>query len=79
VADPIFAAPPGVDGWREVEVPIESIDFAAGQLLGFGDMIEVLVPQALRDELGRRAAAVASLYGAPDKRPSRSDRAPVSI
>jgi len=74
MADPIFAAPPGADGWREVEVPIESISFAASQLLGFGDMIEVLAPQALRDELGRHGAAIASLYAAPNKQSLRSNR-----
>jgi len=63
MAEPILAATPDVDGWREAEVPIESIGFAAGQLLGFGDTIEVLGPVALRHELGLRAAAILSLYG----------------
>jgi predicted DNA-binding transcriptional regulator YafY len=63
MAEPILAATPDADGWREAEVPIESIGFAAGQLLGFGDTIEVLGPVALRHELGQRAAAILSLYG----------------
>jgi predicted DNA-binding transcriptional regulator YafY len=63
MAEPILAATPDADGRREAEVPIESIEFAAGQLLGFGDTIEVLGPVALRHELGRRAAAILSLYG----------------
>jgi predicted DNA-binding transcriptional regulator YafY len=62
MAEPIFATAPGRDGWRETEVPIESVDFAAGQLLGFGAVIEVLAPDALRLELKRRAEAVAALY-----------------
>jgi predicted DNA-binding transcriptional regulator YafY len=62
MAEPIFAAVPGQDGWREAEVPIESVDYAAGQLLGFGDRIEVLAPEALRAELRRRAEVVAGLY-----------------
>ena len=62
MAEPILAALPDAEGWREAEVPIESVEFAAGQLLGFGDLIEILSPEALRLELTRRAAAVLSLY-----------------
>jgi len=62
MAEPIFAATPGPDGWREVEVPIESIGYAAGQLLGFGTAIEVLAPDALRAELRKRAEAVVARY-----------------
>jgi len=62
MAEPIFAATPGPDGWREVEVPIESIGYAAGQLLGFGTAIEVLAPDALRAELYKRAEAVVARY-----------------
>ena len=62
MAEPIFAAIPGPDGWREVEVPIESIGYAAGQLLGLGVLVEVLAPDALRVELRARAEAVAARY-----------------
>jgi predicted DNA-binding transcriptional regulator YafY len=62
MAEPVFAAPPGADGWREADVPIESVEFAAGQLLGFGAAIEVLGPETLRVELRNRAEAVAALY-----------------
>jgi len=62
MAEPIFAAIPQVDGWRDVEVPIESVAYAAGQLLGLGATVEVLAPEALRAELKRRAEAVAALY-----------------
>jgi len=62
MAEPIFAAAPGADGWREMDVPIESVGFAAGQLLGLGTLVEVLSPDALRAELKRRAAAIAALY-----------------
>lgn len=62
MAEPIFAATPGPDGWREVEVPIEGIGYAAGQLLGFGTAIEVLAPDALRAELHKRAEAVVARY-----------------
>jgi len=63
MAEPIFAAQPDADGWREAEVPIESVEFCAGQLLGFGVAIEVLEPEALRTELKKRADAVVALYG----------------
>jgi predicted DNA-binding transcriptional regulator YafY len=62
MAEPILAATPDPAGWREAEVRIESLNFAAGQLLGFSDTVEVLAPEALRSELRRRAAAVAALY-----------------
>ena len=62
MAEPIFAATPGSDGWREADVPIESAGFAAGQLLGLGTWVEVLSPDALRAELKQRAAAIAALY-----------------
>lgn len=62
MAEPILAASPDADGWRRVTVPIESIEFAAGQLLGFGAAIEVVAPAALRAELKKRAEAVAALY-----------------
>jgi len=63
MTEPIFAAPADADGWRRATVPIESIEFAAGQLLGFGAAIEVLAPDALRAELRKRAETVAALYG----------------
>lgn len=63
MTEPILAAVPDADGWRRVTVPIESVDFAAGQLLGFAAAIEVLAPAALRAELKKRAEAVATLYG----------------
>jgi len=62
MAEPIFAATPQADGWRDVEVPIESVAYAAGQLLGLGAAVEVIAPDALRAELKGRAEAVAALY-----------------
>lgn len=63
MAEAILAAEPAADGWREAEVPIETVEFASGQLLGFGAEIEVLEPEALRIELKMRAAVVVDLYG----------------
>lgn len=62
MAEPIFAATPQANGWRDVEVPIESVAYAAGQLLGLGAAVEVIAPDALRAELKGRAEAVAALY-----------------
>ncbi len=62
MAEPIFAATPDQEGWRTADVPIESVEFAAGQLLGFGTAIEVLSPETLRTELKKRAEMVVALY-----------------
>jgi predicted DNA-binding transcriptional regulator YafY len=62
VADAILAAAPDAAGWREACVPIESIDHAAGLLLGFAEAIEVVAPPALREALADRARRVAGLY-----------------
>lgn len=58
----VNAAHPDDDGWREADIPIEGISHAASELLVFTDQIEVLVPQELRDEITRRATAIARLY-----------------
>jgi predicted DNA-binding transcriptional regulator YafY len=62
MAEPIFTAAQQADGWRDVEVPIESVEHAASQLLSLGAEMQVLAPEALRTELKRRAEAVAALY-----------------
>jgi len=49
-------------GWRRVEVPIESVDHAAGQLLRLGAQAKVIEPAALRRELLARVEAIAALY-----------------
>lgn len=64
MAEPLLSATPDPDGCRTAQVPIEGIGHAAGLLLGFGDEIEVIEPAELRQELGRRAARVATLYAA---------------
>jgi predicted DNA-binding transcriptional regulator YafY len=61
-ADAIRVAAVGSDGWREAEIWIEGIAHAASVLLGFGTDVEVLAPQALRDEVASRAAGVHALY-----------------
>ncbi len=68
---------PSQDGWRVCEVPIEKPDMAAWQLLGFGDSIKVLAPQALRDKIIDIAGRILALYKfetahIPDGRDDRS-------
>lgn len=62
IADPIRATDPDGRGQREADVPIESIDHAAGLLLGFGNEIIVVGPAELREEIVRRASAVVASY-----------------
>ena len=65
IAEPLRAAEPDGQGWRQAEVPIEGPVHAAGLLAGFGDSIEAVGPPALRRELARIAAEVARLYAQP--------------
>ncbi len=62
IANPLRSALPDGSGWRQAEVQIESIDHAAGLLLGFANEIEVVAPLALRDAILQRAASVIRLY-----------------
>jgi predicted DNA-binding transcriptional regulator YafY len=62
MAEPLLAATPDAQGWREATVPIEGVAHAAALLLGFADEIEVRAPAELRDELARRARRVVGLY-----------------
>jgi predicted DNA-binding transcriptional regulator YafY len=62
-AEGIRFARPDQAGWRLAAIWIESINHAAGMLLGFGSEIEVIAPQSLRLELSKRAAQVCALYG----------------
>ena len=61
-AEAVLAATAGADGWRQVVIPIESVSYAAGLLLGFTDDVEVLAPPELRAELAPRAGRVWALY-----------------
>nr|WP_275939188.1 WYL domain-containing protein [Polyangium spumosum] len=45
------AAPPDAEGFRTVELLLESEDVATDQLTGLGDGVEVLAPEALRRRL----------------------------
>jgi predicted DNA-binding transcriptional regulator YafY len=54
------AGPPDADGWRELELDVEGIDVAAGQLTALGGEVEALDPPELRIALAAAGAALAS-------------------
>ena len=43
-------------------------------LLGFGELVEVLAPAALREEFRERATAMAALYQQPSRSPATRQR-----
>jgi predicted DNA-binding transcriptional regulator YafY len=56
------AGEPDDDGWVEVVVPTESLDYAHDDLLRLGPDIEVLAPVELRERLAATARATAARY-----------------
>jgi predicted DNA-binding transcriptional regulator YafY len=50
------------DGWSEVTIPIESIDYAALELLRLGSEAEVLKPIELRKLIASTVRALAQIY-----------------
>lgn len=50
------------DGWTKVIIPIESIDHAAGQLLGIGVEVRVIEPPALRNRMKNLIDSVKKYY-----------------
>ena len=61
-ADAIRAAPLDASGRRTAVIPIEGVDHAAIELLGFGAWVEVIKPALLRRRLGDLVAQVARMY-----------------
>jgi predicted DNA-binding transcriptional regulator YafY len=53
------AGPPDDDGWREVELEVESLPVATTQLLSLGVGVEVVAPEALRATLAELGLAIA--------------------
>jgi predicted DNA-binding transcriptional regulator YafY len=62
------AHPPDRDGWRQVTVPIESVDHASREMLRLGDQAVVLEPAALRDALLATARQMLGRYEAASSR-----------
>ena len=54
------AGPADADGWREVDLAVESAEVAAGQLLALGPGVEVLDPPELRAALRDAGLAMAA-------------------
>jgi predicted DNA-binding transcriptional regulator YafY len=52
------AGPPDAEGWRAIDLPLETLSSAAPMLLGIGPEIDVIEPEELRAEIGRLAAEV---------------------
>ncbi len=55
-------AEPDKDGWLSVGIPIESVEHAAQEMLKLGTQVEVVEPEALRQQLARTAREVAAIY-----------------
>ena len=52
------AGPPDEEGWREIELPLETIDSAAPMLLGIGPEIDIVEPSDLRQAVSSLAKQV---------------------
>lgn len=63
------------DGWVQAEIPVESFEHAARQLLSLGREVEIIGPAALRDATRREAESIAALYAKPRANQAKS-RAP---
>ncbi|HEY6511186.1 MAG TPA: YafY family protein [Burkholderiaceae bacterium] len=69
-------AVPDARGWRQVTVPIESVEHASRQMLRLGAEAVVLEPAALRDALRASAQAMHALYSADRATPGSRNAAP---
>lgn len=58
----VGAGPPDADGWREVELEVESDEVAVSQLLLLGDDVEVLEPGSLRTRMYELGTAIAERH-----------------
>lgn len=68
VAEAIARAGGEEGGWWTVELPIESVEQATGQLLGLGTDVEVLAPAALRKSVRDLARSIAARHARPARR-----------
>jgi len=58
--------PAGPDGRVEVDVRGHSVRSLAGELGGFGSMLEVVEPEGLREALAEVGRELVALYGGRD-------------
>lgn len=56
------ATPPDKTGWLELDIPIESIDVAVGELLRLGPAVQALGPAELRRALRKAVKALGAVY-----------------
>jgi predicted DNA-binding transcriptional regulator YafY len=54
---------PDAEGWAELDVPIEEIDWATREMIRLGPEVEVLAPPELRERIVANAVRFARLYG----------------
>lgn len=69
------AGPPDEEGWREVELEVESLPVATTQLLSLGAGVEVVAPAVLRAALAELGVAIAARNAPVEDRQLR-DRPP---
>ncbi|MBA2280535.1 MAG: YafY family transcriptional regulator [Acidimicrobiia bacterium] len=50
------------DGWLELTIPTEKLEYLATELLRLGPNVEVLEPPELRDRMAETTAAMAAMY-----------------
>ena len=55
---------PGGDGWAELTIPIEEVEWACREMIRIGAEIAVLAPPELRDRVAEEARRMAGFYGA---------------
>ncbi|WP_216214331.1 helix-turn-helix transcriptional regulator [Amycolatopsis aidingensis] len=55
--------PPDEHGWLRVDLPVEPTRAAVGELLRFGQELEVLEPEDLREQVAEAARKVVGRYG----------------
>jgi hypothetical protein len=54
------AGPADENGWRELELDVETVEIAGSQLVALGDQVEALDPPELRAALAAYGAALAT-------------------
>jgi len=62
------ARKPDKSGWVRAEIPIESVNHAAGELLKLGAEVQAIAPVALRERLRTISAEMNSMYARTTKR-----------